>query len=124
MKRFASFFLACVLSLLLMVPLQAQVSEIVFGHLLLVSSSDTTPLVEAKAEIIDQDGKVLNSTYSDPSGMFAFYQVPYGTFHLRVLYGNKSLVPAGDAEETGAMKIVVDKAAVRLGNRLLVPGGP
>ena len=124
MKRFASFLLTCILSQLLTVPVQAQVSEIVFGHLLLVSSSDTTPLVEAKVEIIDQDGKVLNSTYSDPSGMFAFYQIPFGTFHLRVLYGNKSLVPVGDAEETSAMKIVVDKALVRLARHLLLPGGP
>jgi hypothetical protein len=121
-------YLFVFLFLLLITPIAlcegSNEKSLVLGKVHIKSSSGKTILSEAKVELLepsskDKTGKVLFGTYTDNSGVFGFYDVPYGTYELRVSLGRDTLTQQfindeGAEIETQKRSIEINKPRVKI----------
>ena len=102
MKRKLRFFLLIIFFISMLsgvLHLKMQVKPTLYGKIFLKTSYGSKPLSYARVELLEivvsrekeRQGKVLLKTYTASKGNFAFYNIPKGRYHLRILKGKKVL---------------------------------
>ena len=72
--------------------MQAGEQPVLWGRVLLETSSGLKPLRKAKIELLDERAeRILYISYTDSYGDFAFHEIPQGNYYLMVLLGERVL---------------------------------
>ncbi len=102
----------------------ANEKSLIFGKIHIKSSSGKTISIEARIELLepsseDAAGNVLFTTYTDNSGLFGFYNIPYGVYDLRILLGKSILIQKylndeGEVVQSKTQPIKIERPRVKI----------
>lgn len=100
-----------VLSLIVSINGEASSREpSLYGNVRLATAGGYIPLGDAVVELLSPDSdKIINKTYTDSVGNYAFYGISPGEYDIRIVFGKKVM-----QQLTGQMSKIKERLRVKV----------